>query len=432
MADIVIGFLFIAGIVFAGFLGTLFFQRTRFSDFVLLMVLGVLVGPVFNLLGSDAIGFFRSITPFFASLALMILLFEGGLQLNFFVVLRELTQSTIFTASVFVLNILLCTGALFVLGWPFELSVLLGTILGGTSSAVIVPMVAGSSAQPRTKTLLTIESAITDVLCVVTTIAIGQVLVANTLQVQGVVTDLLSAFSIAAVLGFIFAIVWLKVLRDVTSTQPYQYVLTLAVLFVLYALTEYSNGNGAFSALMFGLVIGNAGDIGKLIGMREVKMNGAIAGFQKEISLFVRTFFFVYMGIIFDVYNLDVGIVLTAAVLTGAFVLARMGGVHLLLKRATAFLPDKTALEFLMARGLAAAVLATYPLSLGLFPEYAERILQVSFLVIVFSNLISTAGLFVFEQGAAKRPAEKSGESERPPGSLSPMPIVVPLTRSNT
>lgn len=399
MASVFVSFLFIAGIVFAGFLGSLFFRRTRFSDFVLLMLLGVLIGPVFNLLGGESIVFFKSITPFFASLALMILLFEGGLQLRFEVVLREIAQSSVFTIGVFILTLGLSAILLHVLlGWPLLLALMAGAVLGGTSSAIVVPMVNQSTGSERTKTLMTLESAITDALCVIIAIAIGQIALANSVNPQSLLRDLLAAFSIAGVLGLVVGLFWIRILRDVSSTREYQYLLSLGVLFVLFAISDFAGGNGAFSALVFGIVLSNATEISALFKMNAPPVHKNVSEFQREISLFVRTFFFIYLGIVFDLAQLSFSLVLIAMGLTLAVYLARHFGSAILIRLNAEFEKDKDLIRAMMARGLAAAVLATYPLSLGLWPEQSESIVQIAFLVIIFTNLLSTIGLFRYEK----------------------------------
>ncbi|MBI5553805.1 MAG: hypothetical protein HY917_03630 [Candidatus Diapherotrites archaeon] len=82
-------FLFAAGIIWMGFLGQRFFERTKISDFILLMGIGLLLGPIGHFLPADAVTFLNGVMPFFASLALIILLFEGGLKLNFYQVIQE-------------------------------------------------------------------------------------------------------------------------------------------------------------------------------------------------------------------------------------------------------------------------------------------------------------------------------------------------------
>lgn len=391
-------FLFVAGIIFIGFLGTVFFRHTKISDFVLLLLLGLLLGPVFGIVDSGSIDFLRDITPFFASLALMILLFEGGLQLNFFRVLKELQNTTLFSLFVFLISVAFVSAVLVLFGWNPLLAVMVGCVLGGSSSEVVVSLVNNSSAEPKTKTIIVLESAITDALCVIATLAMAQIILAGTLHWQTVVQNLFSAFSIATVLGLVFGVLWLRLLRDFASIRPYEYVLSMAMLFLVFVITEFANGNGAFSALVFGIVLGNGQEISRMFQMRFVQVDSTISNFHTEISLFVRTFFFVYLGIVFSLASLNTWFVLLALLLTFVLLAARWIGTAVLVHWVKEFWPDRQAIRFLMGRGLAAGVLATYPLTLGIQDPHVRSIVDLTFLVILFSNLLTTYGLFRFEK----------------------------------
>ena len=402
MIDVSTLFFFIGIIVFSGFLGTLFFNKTKFSDFVILMFFGLLAGPVFGIVGAPSIEFLRNVAPFFASLALVILLFEGGLQLNFYRVLKELPKATAFTFMVFCLSIAIVSGILIAFGWNPLLAALVGCILGGTSSAIIVPLVNRAAVMEETKTFLTIESALTDTLCVISTIAVAEIMLAKSTGLQQIFQSILAGFSIAAVLGFIFAVIWLKLSRDFKEIKQYDYILTLGALFILYSITEFAKGNGAFSALIFGIVLGNAKEFGQILKMERIGLDASISVFQAEISLFVRTFFFVYLGLIFNTNFFSIDLMLIAIMLAFALFIARHIGVMILLKFSKEFSADSGAIRALMARGLAAAVLATYPISIGITDQNAKTILQVAFLVILFSNIITTMGIFHFERSIQK------------------------------
>ena len=398
MADVTLVFFFIAALGFGGFIGLSFFNKTRFSDFILLMVLGLLIGPVLGLIDGASLAFLRQVAPYFASLALVILLFEGGLQLNFYRVLKELPKATVFTWAVFILSVTIITGTLLVFGWTPLLAVLLGCIIGGTSSAIIVPLVNSISAGENTKTLLTIESAITDALSVITTIAVAEIMLAKSAGIQAVFQSILAAFSVAAVLGFIFGVLWLLALRDFPSIRKYEHILTLATVFFVYSVAEFARGNGAFAVLIFGIMLGNAKELGAILRIQNIQTDTSISAFQAEISLFVRTFFFVYLGAIFSAEFFRLDVIGAAAALTAGLFMARHIGTVLLTRFLKEFSADAGAIRSLMARGLAAAVLATYPASVGISDPGINLVLPLAFLVILFSNVVTTIGVFEFEK----------------------------------
>lgn len=403
MEEVIFVFGFLAAVVFAGFLGELFFRKTRFPDFILLMILGLLVGPGFGLLDFGSISFLKQILPFFSATALIIILFEGGLRLNFYRVLRELPKSTLFSLLVFLLSVVLVTFSLVLFEWDFLSAVLVATILGGTSSAVIIPLISGISAKEETKTLLSLESSLTDAITIIATLAVVQVILAQNIQWQELTQTLFAAFFIAGALGIVGGIIWIKIMRDYAATKQYEFILSLGALFLLYSLTEFAGGNGAISALVFGLVLGNAPDITRILRIKEFSIDESMTLFQHEISLFVRTFFFIYIGLIFSVQFLDLWLVRTAVIIAVVLYAARYIGVKILLKFKPSFSADRKIISTSMARGLAAAVLASYPLSVGIeaLPDI-QKIPEIAFIVILLTSIAATWGVFTSENKKEK------------------------------
>jgi len=71
-------YFFIAGIIILiGFLGSLLFERLKIPDVLVLLGIGVLLGPVLNLFDPKSL---MKFAEYFGSLALMITLFEGGMD----------------------------------------------------------------------------------------------------------------------------------------------------------------------------------------------------------------------------------------------------------------------------------------------------------------------------------------------------------------
>jgi cell volume regulation protein A len=391
--------LFVSGIFLLGFFGNLFFKKTKISDLFFLILIGYLLSSVFHIVPAYEIELLNSFTPIFGALALIILLFEGGLHLNFYKVIKELGNASGFTLFVFILTVGLCGLILnLVFGYPFIYGILIGSILGGVSSAVAVPLVKKSSASENTKTLLTLESAMTDALCVIITIAIVEIIVAQTASVQSVFQSIFSAFAIATVIGVVGGIFWLKILRDSRSAAEYSYLLTLSFLFFLYAVTEFVKGNGAFCALIFGLVLGNAPEILKIFKMKEFRLSRNIFQFQNEISLFIKTFFFVYLGLIVELGNLNLKTILIVVAILIISIISRIIVAKIMFSKSASLKKDQSKIIALHARGLAAAVLATYPLTSGINNVYTITILPIAFLVIVLTNLTTTVGFYLSER----------------------------------
>jgi potassium/hydrogen antiporter len=420
MVDVAIAFLTVSLIIIVGYFGMLFFKKTKISELIILMIIGLIIGPISTAMGVGIIGpselsVFNSFLPFFAAFALIMILFEGGMQLNFFKALKALTNALGFTIAVFILGILFTMGALWFLSLSgliiFDplLSLFIGAVIGGTSSAVIIPIINSTSAREETKTLLSLESALTDALCIVTAVAIGQIFLVGSADLGLVSSSIMANFAIAAVIGFASGLVWLKALTYLDG-KAYSYLMTLAALLLIYSLVQLVGGNGAIAILIFGIVLGNSIDITKMLQLEERTIDSSIKTFHSELSFLVKTFFFVYLGILFRLEFATPPIILISVVLIVLILASRFIVANGLAKLKPIFKSDTKLISMMGARGLAAAVLVSLPISMGLdkaapnlfTPEIIGTITAVAFLVILGSNILTTIGVFITENAAPK------------------------------
>lgn len=388
--DIAVSFLLIGATIFIGFLGSLFFERTKISELLILVALGVLIGPILGLVDQ---ALFASLIPFFAALALLILLFDGGLNLNFYKVAYELPRAFIFTLLVFVVSVI-AIGAFtsLVTGWKFELGLLFGAVVGGTSSAIVISLVSKMRASEEVKTLLKLESALTDALCIVTAITLAEIAVASSFNLSNSVNSLAGSFSIAALIGIVAGLIWIKFLEHFKG--KFDYMLTLAAAFVVYGGVEFARGNGGIAVLLFGIVIGNVRQLIELFTKKEaphLEITNGIKSFQSEVSFFVRTFFFVYIGLILNLTAFTLTLVTIGIGVTVLALLARRLATKLL---GYDKVSEKTLIYTMMPRGLAAAVLASIPTTFGI---PALGFTELVMIVIIISNIFTTIGVLKSE-----------------------------------
>src|ERR1700742_3404838 len=83
--DLTFFFALLGGLLVLAFLANRLVRFTRVPDVIILMATGILIGPTLHWVNPDA---FRGVIHGFGSLALMLILFEGGLDLK----LREILQ----------------------------------------------------------------------------------------------------------------------------------------------------------------------------------------------------------------------------------------------------------------------------------------------------------------------------------------------------
>lgn len=407
MLSVVMAFLAIGAIIIIGFISNLLFNKSKIPDVLILILLGWLIGPgVMGIIDSDMFTIIEQMAPFLAAIALAMIMFDGGLGLNYDQVLGSLTKTMLHTIVAFALSIMVTTTICFtMMGWDLITSLLLGAILGGTSGAVVIPLVNRLRVSPRTRTLLTIESALTDVIVIVMAMSIILLMQTHTGDLGPTIQGLAAAFFVSFMIGLIFGIFWLRILAKLVG-QPFSYMVTIAVLLVMYAFTDLlvgQTGVGAIAALVFGLVLGNKEEFARIFKKfkGEYHFNEEIRQFHSEISFFVRTFFFVYLGIVVSVTPVDTTyIVLALGIFLGLvgvrFIAANITSSVLKLTR-----PNKMAVFFMMPRGLSAAVLASYPLALGVVgPDVGNAFISVTLIIIVLTTIMASIGSFTIENAA--------------------------------
>ncbi|MFZ5501293.1 MAG: cation:proton antiporter, partial [Candidatus Micrarchaeota archaeon] len=313
---------FILGLtILTGFLSTIISERTRVSQVLLLMLFGFLLGPASGIVDASEDSVIVSLLPFLSTLALIVLLFDGGMSFDMFSLARAIPRSTAFSVATFLSGaIFIGLAAALMLGWPPIHGLLLGTVLGGTSSAIVIAMAERTGVSKETKSLLAVESTLTDAFCIIMAVIVINLIQADRLPEAGdFIHNLLSSFTLAMVVGAFSALAWMFLVSRF-KVQKYSYMLTLALVFGLFAFTDAIRGNGGFAVFVFGLMLGNAEELDKYLKWKIHRPIGrAIKIFQEEMTFFVRTFFFVYMGLLlapsyFGFHVLAVSVVVLALI----------------------------------------------------------------------------------------------------------------------
>ncbi len=148
--------------IFLGVAGESFFKRTGIPDIAFLMVLGVIIGPVLGIIQADVV---LEIVPYFAALAIIIIMFDGGLNLDIKHMMKTAHFALVLAVLGFILSMVIVTMlAHYGLGWEWLDSILLSSIVGGSSSIIVFSLVRQIHVSEETKSMLSFESALTDIL----------------------------------------------------------------------------------------------------------------------------------------------------------------------------------------------------------------------------------------------------------------------------
>jgi cell volume regulation protein A len=234
--------------------------------------------------------------------------------------------------------------------------------------------------------ILDLESIFTDPVDVVLTIALIQIYI-STLPFYSIVGNIVSAFSVGAVIGFIAGIIWLLLLNKLKNS--FDYMLTLAILLLIYTFVESINGSGAIAALIFGIVLGSGKIFSRALKFKKSSsISPSLKRFHEEITFFVRSFFFVAMGIIVSINS---NFLLQGIVITAVIALTRIVAIALCTHKMNLNPLEINLMRITIPQGLATAVMAYMPLIYGV--KDGEIFLNIAFIVILATIIYTTIGI---------------------------------------
>ncbi len=291
--------LFMVGIVIIlGILAQYNFKKTKIPDVLIL----ISAGALFSHLGlTEGIKESTDQITFLIIFSLIYVVFYGALPIK----LRALfsTMKYAFASSLFnfiLITLLLGTVSHYLLGFRWLLALPLGALFCVLDGTIINSILETIKLSPKAEAQIQTESAIIDILVIV---GILSILNFSTMAFNEITQSLTSYLFLSFGIGIIFAIIWAFALKHVGdySSAP---IATMAVLVTLYAFAEYVEANGVITVFFFSIMLGNAGLWSKLLYKEQKEGVGLLEletkHFFKDISFLIRTFLFVYLGILVD------------------------------------------------------------------------------------------------------------------------------------
>ena len=378
--------------ILIGYVSDYIFRRFGIPDIIILLAIGILIGPAFGVVQrADIIEF----APMLSALVITILLFNGGQNMTYERIIRGSGRAIILACISFVLTMIavtLITPPMF--GLDPRMGLLLGAILGGMSAAIAVPLANRVNANQKTTTLLSLESAYTDVIVVMVVLAIIQILtIQSNPDVLGFAArGMANGFLIGAAIGIVAGLAWMKAMTAMKTA--YEDIITLAIAFAIYGVTEYLGGSGPVAALAFGITFGNASRLFRslkteLPHVKDTDIEVSAKKFHSQIAFMVRAIFFVFLGLIVTISS--IGIVIAGIVVALMLFFPRIGASWISTHKDQELRKDVWLLSFMLPRGLAAGVACILPLLYSM--EHSSIFVDITFVVIVATIAITAIGI---------------------------------------
>ena len=405
--DINLFFALLGSLLVLAFVANRLVRFTRVPDVIILMATGVVIGPVLHWVNPDI---FRGASHGFGSLALILILFEGGLDLKLREILKHFGSG--FFLSLF--SYVLCMSAVatvcrLALHFSTLNALLIGAVLGCISSAILLPVLQQVRLRREVKVTLLVEASFGDALAVLAVTTLLDVAAGGSADPRRVAWVLGSSLVLAVTAGILAGMLW-SYLLPVLSEERFWHVLTFAALLLVYSGVHFMKGNDLVSVLVFGLTLTNFQAVRKRLHFDEfagsdwfhetpVKgqdgsapnhPNAQMLTFHGELAFLLRTFFFVLLGTLVNYAEMRKNTLL-ALLCFAAILVARVVAVQAGRLAWRSFSPlERELMVWFVPRGLITAVLGIEVLE-ARGADFAF-LPSLAFALVVLTNLVLLVG----------------------------------------
>jgi len=233
-------------------------RHLRLPGIVVLLLAGVALGPE----GLGAIdprtlgGGFGAVVD----LAVAIILFEGGLNLQISRLRREQVAIRRLVLQGAVLTLLAgAAAAALLLGWPLERALLFGSLVVVTGPTVIGPLVSELRLRTRVSTVLEAEGVLVDPVGAILAVLVLELVLAPT-RAGGAAAELIARIGVGAAFGFGvgFALARLLRIRRLVP-EGHENIFVLASVLLLFQVSnELAEHSGILAVTLAGVTVGNS------------------------------------------------------------------------------------------------------------------------------------------------------------------------------
>jgi len=374
-------------------------DRLRVPSVVFLILAGLVVGP--EGLGLVTLGGDGAALRAIVGLSVAIIVFEGAFNLRI-ERLRSARRETLRLITVGALGSLVGTAVVvrYVLGTPWDVAFLIGSLLVATGPTVITPIMAVVPVRERVASTLETEGVVNDVTAAILAIVVFDYVLLGSQGLPTLVREFALRFGLGVAVGAAVAAVLWYALRygtqAVENAPRNARLMVLVSSLTMYGVAEVLGARlGASEAGIAAVATG-----GFLLGNADIPYRDTIEQFKGDVSLLVIAFVFITLAALLsveDLVDLGVGGVVVVVAIAGlvrpAIVLACTVGDRLTVR-------ERLFVSALGPRGIIPASVATlFALELqSRNPTAATTLVGTVFLVILAT--------VVFEGGLARHIAQ--------------------------
>jgi cell volume regulation protein A len=365
-----------AVLVMAGILSSLL--ALRFGAPLLLVFLGI--GMLAGDAGPGQLSFDDVRTTYLVgSVALALILFDGGLRTKFQSIRTVLAPSMVLaTVGVLLTAVVTAPAARYVLDLNWTESLLVGAVVASTDAAAVFLLVhtQGLRLRPRVGATLEAESGTNDPFAIFLTLMLVEFISSGETSVGRVLLDLVREGVLGAVVGVIGGRLVVLALNRMALPQGLHapFVTTAAV--VIFGMAQIGHASGFLAVYLAGIIIGN----------RPTRAHNSVVTFLDAATWLAQIVMFVLLGLLSSPQRIldSAGpAVIVALVL---MLVARPLAVILCLVPFRFNWREKIFIAWTGLRGAVAIFLASIPMLIGLPKAYLY--FDVAFVVVIISLLL--------------------------------------------
>uniref|UniRef100_E6VH96 Sodium/hydrogen exchanger n=1 Tax=Rhodopseudomonas palustris (strain DX-1) TaxID=652103 RepID=E6VH96_RHOPX len=364
-------------LVMAGILSSLLALRFGAPLLLVFLVIGILAGEsgpgglAFNDLGT---------TYLVGSVALALILFDGGLKTRFSSIKAVLAPSMgLATVGVLLTALLTAPVAKYMLDLSWIEALLAGAVVASTDAAAVFLLVhsQGLRLRPRVGATLEVESGTNDPFAVFLTLMLVELIThGGQGSIWDVVLELLQQGVLGALIGVVGGRIVVMALNRVALPQGLHAPFVTTAALVVFGAAQISHASGFLAVYLAGMIIGN----------QPTRAHNSVVAFLDAATWLAQIVMFVLLGLLVSPQRLMSSIGPAVVIALALMLVARPLAVFICLAPFRFNWRERLFIAWVGLRGAVAIFLASIPMLVGLSNAY--QYFDVAFVVVLISLML--------------------------------------------
>lgn len=365
-----------AVLVMAGILSSLLALRFGAPLLLVFLVIGMLAGDS----GPGQIQFNDVGTTYLVgSVALALILFDGGLKTRFASIRTVLAPSLVLaTVGVLLTAVVTAPFAKYALDLNWAESLLVGAVVASTDAAAVFLLVhtQGLRLRPRVGATLEAESGTNDPFAIFLTLMLVEYISIGSSSPGHVLMEFVQEAALGAVVGVFGGRLVVIALNKVALPQGLHAPFVTTGALVIFGGSQIMHASGFLAVYLAGIIIGN----------RPTRAHNSVVTFLDAATWLAQIVMFVLLGLLVSPSRLGASVLPAVAVALVLMLVARPLAVFVCLAPFRFNWREKIFIAWTGLRGAVAIFLASIPMLVGLSKAYLY--FDVAFVVVIISLLL--------------------------------------------